>query len=376
MSLIKRERFWHYDFIYKGKRFQGSTDQTNKNIAKLVEAKVRSDAALELFGIAPPKRSPMFKEFMDPRFLDHVRQHNKEKPATVGFYEEKVRRLLEYEPFAKARISDIDEDMIAEFCAWRAQQKRRKRNDDKLIGPGTVNLELATLRKALNLAYEWRLIPRVPKIRKLPGAKGREFILTGDMEKHYLAAVDYPLRQVAILMLDFGLRTEECVRIKKADITDASLTVWSGKSANARRALPQTTRSKQAIELLSKLFPDSPWLFPGRIKGAHLTRSAVDNMHALARDKEDSGIPKEFVLYCLRHTFGSRLAESGASPFHITTLMGHSDIRVSQKYIHPGSEDIERAMKRKEVFDKMLRGEADEIEGVPAIIGGTTIEKR
>lgn len=36
----------------------------------------------------------------------------------------------------------------------------------------------------------------------------------------------------------------------------------------------------------------------------------------------------------MRHTFGTRLAESGADPFTIMELMGHSDLRMTARYIH------------------------------------------
>jgi integrase len=234
------------------------------------------------------------------------------------------------------------------------------------------------------LAYEWKLIPRLPKIRRLPGEKGREFVLTGEMETAYLAAIDYPLRQAAILMLDLGLRPEECVSLRKTDINTAtatagneaigiasprtprmidlamsasadSLTVRSGKTANAARSLPLTDRAREVIDLLCKLWPDSEWLFPGWKKGSHLTRAHLDHLHQAARAK--NGWPLQFVLYSCRHTYATRLAESGANNLEIMRLMGHSSITVSQRYIHLSAQHLMVAAKRAENFSKMLRGE-------------------
>lgn len=63
-------------------------------------------------------------------------------------------------------------------------------------------------------------------------------------------------------------------------------------------------------------------------------------------------LPQEFVLHCLRHTFGTRLGESGADVFTIMKLMGHSTVSVSQRYVHPSPESIERAYER---FTKLNR---------------------
>lgn len=349
MSLTKRNRVWHYDFIYKGRRFQGSTGQTNINKAKLVEAKVRSDAALEAFGIGAPKVSPLFRDFMadDGAFLTFVRRHSKKK-RTIEFYKERTARLLEYAPWSEARLSDIDEEALVKYCEFRI----------KSVKVSTVNREIATIRKALYLAYEWKLIPRKPRVRQLPGEVGRTFVLTADFEREYLAAATYPLKEAAILILDLGLRPDECVSLRKSDISGDALLVREGKTANARRSLPLTARCREVIRLCSALFPDSEFLFPGN-KGGHLRRMTLDNYHTRLRRKH-SHWPAEFVLYSLRHTFGTRLAESGASPFDILQLMGHSNIAISQRYVHQGAGHLTLSMKRKEAMDRLLRGEVQE----------------
>lgn len=344
MAILKRGRYWHFSFEYRGKLYRGSTDQTNRNIAKLVEAKVRSDAALEAFGIAPPKTAPLFKEFLEGKFLAHVRQHNAPKPGTVRYYTEKVGRLLKYPPFASLRMSEIDEEVIGDYCRGQANA----------VAVATINGDITTLRKALIMAYDWRLIPRRPKIKNVPGAKGREFVLDGPLELLYLSLADYPLRQAATLMLDLGLRTGECVALRKEDVTDEAVTIWEGKTKNAGRAIPQTERTRQVIKLLCALWPDSPFLFPGR-KGKHYNRKSLDNLHAALREKHD--LPAEFVPYTFRHSFGTRLAESGASPFEIRKLMGHGSVTVSERYIHLSSQHLTLAMKRKEAYDRIIRGE-------------------
>ena len=61
--------------------------------------------------------------------------------------------------------------------------------------------------------------------------------------------------------------------------------------------------------------------------------------------------PKEFVLHSLRHTFLTRLGEAGADAFTIKTVAGHSSVTISQKYIHPTGEAVERAFERLETLN-------------------------
>ena len=57
-------------------------------------------------------------------------------------------------------------------------------------------------------------------------------------------------------------------------------------------------------------------------------------------------LPADFVLHAMRHTFGTRLGETGADAFTIMKLMGHSSVTISQRYVHPSPEAIEIAYER------------------------------
>lgn len=58
--------------------------------------------------------------------------------------------------------------------------------------------------------------------------------------------------------------------------------------------------------------------------------------------------PGEFVIHSLRHTMLTRLGEDGADAFTIMRIAGHSSVTVSQRYVHPTPEGMERAFERLE----------------------------
>jgi hypothetical protein len=47
----------------------------------------------------------------------------------------------------------------------------------------------------------------------------------------------------------------------------------------------------------------------------------------------------------------TRLGEAGVDAFTIMRIAGHSSITVSQKYVHPSNEAMERAFERLEVLN-------------------------
>ena len=78
----------------------------------------------------------------------------------------------------------------------------------RLFARASVDPELATLRPMLRLAYEWKLLNRVPRIRLLRGERIREFVLPKALEETYLAACP-ELASVAVLLRDTGMHLGE-----------------------------------------------------------------------------------------------------------------------------------------------------------------------
>jgi integrase len=53
---------------------------------------------------------------------------------------------------------------------------------------------------------------------------------------------------------------------------------------------------------------------------------------------------RPFVLYSLRHTFLTRLGESGCDVWTLERIAGHSSIQMSSRYVHPGNDAVVDAM--------------------------------
>jgi hypothetical protein len=76
----------------------------------------------------------------------------------------------------------------------------------------------------------------------------------------------------------------------------------------------------------------------------------------------------------------TRLGEAGAEAFAIMKIAGHSSVTVSQRYVHPTPEGMERAFERLESLNRAkfreAEAEAKDAAGgfvVPAI--STTVEE-
>ena len=350
---------------------------------KRFESAKRTALAMGAVGIKEKPQSPTLAEFA-PKFTAAIETLCAEKPATVSFYQEKLRRLQADKGLAGTRLDAIDEAVIDGYKQRRTRQVSRY---GRPVSPASVNRELATLRRLLRLAQEWKVLDRVPRIRLLRGERNREFVMSHVLEPKYLEAAPQPLRDVAILILETGVRPGEAVNLRWSDVyllpaVHAELgyiAIRGGKSKNAKRNLSLTARASAFLKA-RKADAKSAWVFPGDSPKAAILGTSIDHQHNNVRDTLK--LSKEFVVHSLRHTMLTRLGEAGADAFTIMKIAGHSSVTVSQRYVHPTPEGMERAFQRLEKlnaakFDEAAteaKAEAAGVRGVGTNLG--TVQKK
>ncbi len=154
-------------------------------------------------------------------------------------------RLLEFQGLASSPLDKINKALIASYVQSRYGT----------VAVATINRELATLRRILYLAHDRNQIAAVPRIKMLKGERSRDFVLSHQLERIYLESAPQPLRDIAVLLLETGLRLGEALAIKWSDIElDASngkklgyLFVREGKSKNARRHVSVISRAQEML---------------------------------------------------------------------------------------------------------------------------------
>jgi integrase len=345
MAVYKRGDVWWYGFLFNGQRIQESTKLKNRRKAEQIEAAHRTKLAMGEVGIREKKPVPTLKEFA-PRFREAIETQCAEKPRTVDFYKRKLKALLANEKLAGAKLDCVEEEAIEAYKQARARTQSRRK---KLLSPASINRELATLRRLLRMAHEWKVIQRIPRIRLLRGEHNRQFVLNHQQEKVYLASLPEVARDVAEVLLDTGLRLGEALSLEWPQVylepakgaKFGYLTILSVKAKSKKaRNVPL---SQRAIEALKPQSGRTGYVFHGP-DGSPISASHLDHQHARIRDLLK--LPSDFVLHSLRHAFGTRLGEAGADAFTIMRLMGHSTVTVSQRYVHPSPESIELAYER------------------------------
>ncbi len=281
-------------------------------------------------------------------FLDHVRVHSPDKPKTLQRYRkvlEHFERILGKRRFIEAITrADIDDYKAARSKEFSQQHPNRR------ITPRTINFEVSVLRTLFNFMINERgLAMENPcarfKALKDPKAKAKRKPPTYSRKEtdKLFAVCDEFEKAVFATFLMSGLREQELCYLMWPDVdvrrvSNATVRV-SGDGKDGFSPKDYEERSipipEEVAGLIKKLPHGSEWVFP-TAKGGRQT-------HLLRRLKklaEAAGV-RDATLHKFRHTYATRLLESGADIVTVQKLMGHSDIQTTRQYLNP-DEDLKR----------------------------------
>ncbi len=246
MAVYKRGKVWWYKFTWNAEPIRESTKQTNKRVAEQIEAAHKTSLAKGEVGIRDRKPAATIRQFAKADFLPFCRSTFAAKIKTLSYYENGTARLLEFPAVADESLDKITGEKIAGYA---------RRRQDAGMKVSTVNRELQVLRRMFALATEWGKVERVlPRVRMLPGEAHRDRVICVNEEKAYLEAGQgigaaeleayqrslvgiratqrgaipvkprdpFLLRDVSTILLDCGIRPEECFRLRWEHLAPSS----------------------------------------------------------------------------------------------------------------------------------------------------------
>jgi integrase len=227
--------------------------------------------------------------------------------------------------------------------------------------PSTVNRELALMKHAFSLAikeWEWVRDNPVRKISMEKEVASRDRWLTIEEEERLLTASPGWLKEIIIFAIETGCRRGEILSLewKDVDIFKKTLTVL-GEKTEERRVIPLTQKVLELLKARERSRSNvrslkGDFVFthpPGRKVNIHTLRTAFET--ALEKAKIEG-----FWFHDLRHTFASRLAQSGTDPYTIQRLMGHKSFVTTQRYAHHYCESLRKGI---EALDEFRQQKAD-----------------
>jgi site-specific recombinase XerD len=189
---------------------------------------------------------------------------------------------------------------------------------------------------ALRFFYEVTLgRPRATFRVPLPkGAQKLPEILSREEVARLLSATT-TLKHRVLLMTTYagGLRVSEVVHLRVSDIDSERMLirVEQGKGRKDRYTL-LSRRLLEELRRYVRIYRPTAWLFPQRRNPAPMDAASALRIYHLA--KAHAGIRKAGGIHALRHAFATHLIESGTDLATLQTLLGHSCIKTTMRYVH------------------------------------------
>ena len=150
-------------------------------------------------------------------------------------------------------------------------------------------------------------------------------------------------QDIVILVRDTGMRNEKelfRMRIENLDWPNRVIFVPDSKTAEGRRLVPMSGRVFEILRNRCDARQEG-WVFPSKRSASGQLRS-ICNLFRKARNK--AGLPKELVLYCARHDYGTRVLMRTGNLAAVMRTMGHRDVKTAMHYQHPELEIVRAAL--------------------------------
>jgi len=200
---------------------------------------------------------------------------------------------------------------------------------------------LACLKKLYNKAIDWGYTQGNPVSRiQFFSEKNnlKERVLSVEEENRLMKSSVKHLKPILITAIQTGMRRSEIFNLKwtAVDFTKKEIKVENSKSGLSR-IIPINSELLVHLKKLKNKANKSKWVFLNHKTG----KPFKDVKKAFQGACRREGI-EDLRFHDLRHTFASRLVQRGVDLITIKDLLGHSSVRVTERYTH-SNRDLKKA---------------------------------
>lgn len=272
---------------------------------------------------------PTVAEFAEERYMPFVKGYKKSWDSDDSYLRNHVLPR-----FGSHHLDQVSQLEVVEFHhAMRA----------KGYALATCNRMLVLMRYMFNLAKKW----------KVPGAdfnptigvpmyeanNARERYLTAEETQRLKAALEKSdntqLQFIVALLLMTGARKRELLEAQweHFDLERRSWRIPMSKSGKAR----YVPLSSTVLEVLAQLprWPGCPYLVPNP-----KTRVPYISVFSSWNTARKTAGLHEVRMHDLRHSMASNMVNSGRSIYEVAKVLGHTQLKTSQRYSHLSQETL------------------------------------
>ena len=275
------------------------------------------------------RKIPTFAQFIENQYLPHVKAYKRSWTTDVSLLK---NHLLPR--FAQRYLDEIKREDI---------QKMHQDRKNAGAAAGSANRLLIMMRHIFNLALKWE-VPGI-KVNPCHGVplleenNQLERYLTVDEAQRLYEAVcksdNQMLRFIVPMLILTGARKREVLDAKWADfnLERKSWRIPMTKSGRARH-VPLSDGALTVLSNVPKL-PGCDWVFPNPATG----KPYVAIFYSWDTARKMAGLA-DVRMHDLRHSFASLLINSGRTLYEVQRLLGHTQVKTTQRYSHLSQDTL------------------------------------
>jgi integrase len=337
---------WWIAYSFRGHPYQESSGSTNrKDAEKLLKGRLKQMDRPNFVDPAKASRWTL-DDMLEQLRLDYERKQNSSFHTVKSVWQHLAKE------FEFHRVIDITSERIAAYADKRVNEEKAER--------GSVNLELAVLRRGFRLMFEKKMISEVSVIKLLAVDNARQgFLGVAEFNSLLEKIPNENVRDIVEFLYNSGWRSNEARQLRWA---------WLDLSANMIRLPAEFSKSKKPRNLpITGALMD---IVERRLKLRRLDCEFVfhrkgkpirEFAKAFKKAAVEIGMP-ELLPHDMRRSAVRNFRRSGLSENEGMALSGHRTASVFRRYDIISDDDLRESMNR---VQEHMRKEAGNRKVVP-----------
>lgn len=265
-----------------------------------------------------PKNVLAFEKYMQ---LLAIRAYS---PKTIRTYRyEFLQFLKKLDHIAANSLNAVHIKRYMEYCAVTEK-----------LSENTLHSRLNAIKFYYeNVLNQDKMLWEIPRAKKpviLP-----KVLSEIELKRMFLAAKNLKHKAILFTAYSAGLRVSEVVKLRLQDIDSDRMQIFVARAKGKKdRVVNLSVLLLDILRQYIKLQKPRPvyYLFNSDEAGKPYTERSAQVIFQRARDA--AGIKKQVSFHSLRHSFATHLLEKGIDVKYIKDILGHFDIRTTERYLH------------------------------------------
>lgn len=350
MSAIIYRGVWYASFRYMGKRYTRKSPLNTKHAAEMYERELLKKLMTgQTIGVVKEEKKKTVREFAQEWFKTYVEPNNKlsEQINKISILK---NHILPY--FGDKLLEEITTRDIEEFK--RQQLSKISPRLKKPPTPKSINNHLTVLKKMFGTAIEWGVIETAPVIKLLKVPQQEMRYLNDQEIKIVLEDKSEPFwTDMARFAMLTGLRLGELLALRWEHIDFQHRCIHIKQSLVCKKITTPKSNKFRMVPMVAFLEDElvryrKPSGYVFTLDGLNPVSTDLAGA-AMKRMVKRSGLPK-FSWHAFRHTFASLLVRRDRPIYEVKKLLGHADIRTTERYAHLAPDALGNSVT---VFERM-----------------------